>query len=94
MIEQLAASDLSVSDLAAPFDMALPSFMKHIRILEDAGLIVTEKTGRRRMCQLQSENLQAAEGWVQAQRDRWASRMNNLDNLLNELQRSEDHDPK
>jgi len=75
-----------VSELAEPFDMALPSFMKHVRVLEDTGLILSSKSGRIRTCTLDRQNLAAAERWFAEQRALWASRYDNLDNLLEKLQ--------
>jgi DNA-binding transcriptional ArsR family regulator len=75
-----------VSELAEPFDMALPSFMKHVRVLEDTGLILSSKSGRTRTCTLDRKNLAAAERWFAEQRAVWASRYDNLDNLLEKLQ--------
>jgi len=81
-----------VSELAEPFDMALPSFMKHVRVLEGTGLIRSRKIGRIRTCVLERKNLAAAERWFADQRAIWASRFDNLDNLLEELQGEEDRE--
>lgn len=74
-----------MSELAAPFHMALPSFMKHLGVLERSRLIVTKKAGRIRTCELERENLIAAERWFEEQRKYWQSRYGNLDGLLAEL---------
>lgn len=68
-----------------PFDMALPSFMKHIRVLEGAGLIVSKKVGRVRTCKLKPEKLALIERWFDDQRSIWESRHQNLDGLLKTL---------
>lgn len=65
--------------------MALPSFMKHVRVLEMTGLIRSSKSGRIRTCVLEQEKLDAAERWFADQRATWANRYRNLDNLLDEL---------
>lgn len=80
-----------MSELAEPFDMALPSFIKHVGVLEGTGLIRSEKTGRVRTCTLEHKNLAAAERWFGEQRAIWKSRYQNLDNLLETLN-GEDHD--
>ena len=59
MLESLAQGDRSVSELWGDTEMKLPSFMKHVRVLEDAGLVATEKSGRTRLCQLRPERLNA-----------------------------------
>lgn len=66
--------------------MALPSFMKHVRVLEETGLIRSNKSGRIRTCALERQRLAAAERWFEAQHAIWASRYQNLDNLLETLQ--------
>jgi DNA-binding transcriptional ArsR family regulator len=71
--------------MAAPFDMALPSFLKHLKVLEQANLIVSNKTGRVRTCELRRESLKAAERWFEDQRAVWESRYRNLDSLLTTL---------
>jgi DNA-binding transcriptional ArsR family regulator len=82
VVQRLGRGPANVSDLAKPFDMALPSFMKHISVLENAGLIKSRKEGRVRSCVLRPKTLSAAEKWIGEQREAWASRYDNLDNLL------------
>jgi len=74
-----------VSELALPFDMALPSFVKHIAVLERSRLISSRKQGRVRICSLELANLAAAEHWLNTLRARWADRFENLDTLLTKL---------
>ena len=90
VIQRLGEGPATVSELAEPFDMALPSFMKHVRVLEGTGLVRSRKLGRIRTCVLDRENLAAAERWFEEQRATWASRYRNLDNLLEELKGKED----
>ena len=85
VVQQLVAGPAPVKELAAPFDMALPSFMKHIGVLENAELIASRKKGRVRTCTLNPEKLAAAEKWFAEQRAMWASRYDNLDKLLTTL---------
>ncbi|HTJ94145.1 MAG TPA: metalloregulator ArsR/SmtB family transcription factor [Pararobbsia sp.] len=85
VIHRLGSGPATVSELAEPFDMALPSFMKHMRVLEDTGLVRSRKIGRTRTCSLERKKLAAAERWFADQRAMWASRYSNLDNLLEEL---------
>jgi DNA-binding transcriptional ArsR family regulator len=72
----------TIGELAAPFDMALPSFMKHITVLERSRLIVSRKIGRVRTCALDRENLIAAERWFGEQHLLWQTRYSKLDSLL------------
>ncbi len=68
----------TVSELAAPFGMALPSFMKHLAVLERSGLVTTRKTGRSRTCELVGSRLAEAEQWLAAQRAQWEARSDRL----------------
>ena len=85
VVQRLVAGPAPVKELAAPFEMALPSFMKHIGVLEQAGLIASHKQGRVRTCSLNPDSLAAAEQWFSDQRALWASRYDNLDTLLTAL---------
>lgn len=82
VIARLAEGPASVSDLAAPHGMALPSFLKHLRVLEAGGLIRTAKRGRVRTCRLDPATAAAAEDWLNHQRRLWASRLDRLDSFL------------
>ncbi|TQX86014.1 MULTISPECIES: metalloregulator ArsR/SmtB family transcription factor [unclassified Rhizobium] len=82
VIQRLTKGPATVSELAEPFDMALPSFVKHIAVLEESHLIVSRKQGRIRTCSLESGNFVAAERWFDDIRAQWESRYENLDNLL------------
>lgn len=90
VIQRLGQGPATVSELAEPFDMALPSFMKHMRVLEGVGLVRSEKSGRIRTCTLERKKLAAAERWFEKQHAIWASRYRNLDNLLEKLQGEDD----
>lgn len=82
VIQRLGRGRATVSELAEPFGMALPSFMKHLAVLERSRLIVSRKSGRVRTCELEIKNLAVAERWFDEQRTQWQSRYENLDNLL------------
>lgn len=87
VIARLSKGPASVSDLAAPFEMALPSFMKHIRFLEGSGLITTRKVGRVRTCEIERTQFTAAEGWLSEQRALWEGRADRLAQFVTRLQR-------
>jgi DNA-binding transcriptional ArsR family regulator len=74
----LGRGPASVSSLAAPFAMALPSFMKHVSVLERSGLIRSSKVGRVRTCELRPKTLSRAEQWIAGQRAVWEARTDRL----------------
>lgn len=78
VIHRLMSGPAAVKELAAPFDMGLPSFMKHLRVLEDSGLIGSEKVGRVRTCHVKAEQLATAESWLGEQRALWEGRADRL----------------
>jgi DNA-binding transcriptional ArsR family regulator len=82
VIESLALGDKAVGELAQPFDMALPSFMQHLKVLEEAGLIRTRKEGRTRQCHLEAGTLKSAEAWLNTQHRIWSTRLDQLDAYL------------
>ncbi|WP_020200654.1 MULTISPECIES: ArsR/SmtB family transcription factor [Cupriavidus] len=79
----------TVSALAAPFDMALPSFMKHLTVLERSGLIHTQKAGRTRTCELRPETLSMAEKWIAEQRAMWEARSDRMVRFVERLHQAE-----
>jgi DNA-binding transcriptional ArsR family regulator len=85
VVERLSRSSASVSELAKPFEMALPSFLQHLRILEECGLVHSTKTGRVRTYQLASKRLRLAEDWLARQRQLWERRLDQLDDYLLKL---------
>ena len=87
VIERLVSGPASVSDLHGPHDMALPSFLKHLRKLEDAGLVRSEKTGRIRMVHVEAAPLAEAEHWLSRQRRQWEGRLDRLQALAESLER-------
>ncbi|WP_165782265.1 ArsR/SmtB family transcription factor [Leptospira brenneri] len=82
VVERLSIGPASVSDLAAPFSMAMPSFMQHLEILESSQLIYTEKVGRVRTCYLNPNPFSVMESWLQVQKSLWETRLNQLDSFL------------
>lgn len=80
----------SVTELAAPFDIGLPAFLKHLKVLEDSALITSRKQGRVRTCEARFDSLERAERWFEDQRALWESRMHNLDELLETLKEQRD----
>jgi DNA-binding transcriptional ArsR family regulator len=90
IVMQLCAGEASVGDLARPFEMALPSLLKHIRILERSGLVSSEKTGRIRTCALQPQALAGLEVWLAAQREIWESRLDRLEIYVEKLKKEEE----
>jgi DNA-binding transcriptional ArsR family regulator len=74
-----------VTRLAEPFEMALPSFLQHLKVLEACGLVRSRKSGRIRTYRISPEPLKAAEGWMSEQRALWERRLDQLDRYLEEL---------
>jgi DNA-binding transcriptional ArsR family regulator len=85
VVERLSQGPTQTSALAAPFKMALPSFLQHLDVLQDCGLIRSTKKGRVRTYELAPAALKAAEDWMATQRALWERRLDQLDNFLNEL---------
>lgn len=82
VLGRLGTGPASVGELAAPFSMALPSFMKHIRYLENAGWIKTRKTGRVRTCTLERTSFDVVESWLSEQRSIWEGRTDRLERFV------------
>ena len=89
VLQRLGRGSASISELAEPFDMALPSFMKHIRLLEDSGWIQTRKEGRVRTCGIDRKSLAAAEAWLSAQRAVWEARTDRLEQFVTAARKKE-----
>tara|TARA_R110002073_G_scaffold330999_1_gene515346 strand:- start:114 stop:458 length:345 start_codon:yes stop_codon:yes gene_type:complete len=79
VIQTLSQGPATVSRLAAPFAMALPSFTQHLGVLERAGLIVSRREGRSRVCSLNPKAMQEAEDWLAASRREWEARLDRLE---------------
>ncbi len=89
VLEQLGRSDASITDLAEKFRMTLAGMMKHVGVLEQAGLVATEKVGRVRTCKLGARRLEEETAWLERHRQRWDSRFDELDKVVEELKRKE-----
>ena len=89
VLEQLARSDASITDLAGKFDMTLTGMKKHVGVLEQAGLVTTEKVGRVRTCRLGAHRLEAEMAWLEKHRQLWEARFDELDKVVEELKRKE-----
>jgi DNA-binding transcriptional ArsR family regulator len=82
ILERLARGPASISELARPSGMSLPGVMKHVRILEDARLVTTHKTGRKRECRLGPEPLDDATTWIETYRRGWGHRLDRLERYV------------
>ncbi|MGR9163956.1 ArsR/SmtB family transcription factor [Rhizobium leguminosarum] len=82
MIDRLGRGPASVTELAAPLAVALPTVMKHLQVLEESGLVLSEKSGRVRTYRLQQDALAAVERWVEQRKIRWTSTFDRLDQFL------------
>src|SRR4051812_29079696 len=89
VLEQLGRSDASITDLADKFHMTLTGMKKHVGVLEQAGLVTTEKVGRVRTCKLGPRRLEEEAAWLGRYRQLWDARFNELDKVVDELKRKE-----
>jgi DNA-binding transcriptional ArsR family regulator len=89
VLEQLGRADASITDLADKFHMTLTGMKKHVVVLEQAGLVTTEKVGRVRTCKLGPRRLEDETAWLEMYRQLWAARFDDLDDVLEELTRKE-----
>jgi DNA-binding transcriptional ArsR family regulator len=93
VIRRLGRGPTSVGELAREFPMTLPSFLKHVRMLESSGLIRTAKSGRVRTCVLNRERLALVDNWLAEQRGIWQDRTDRLENLVTESFVAEENEP-
>jgi DNA-binding transcriptional ArsR family regulator len=89
VLEQLGRTDASITDLAEKFHMTLTGMKKHVGVLEQAGLVMTEKVGRVRTCRLGPRRLQEEMAWIERYRQLWDSRFDELDKVVEELKQKE-----
>jgi DNA-binding transcriptional ArsR family regulator len=89
VVERLGQKPISVSDLAARYDMALPSFVEHMKVLEKSGLVRSRKVGRVRTYELVPNRLKLAENWLEKQRRFWEQRLDQLDEYLSKMKNGE-----
>jgi DNA-binding transcriptional ArsR family regulator len=87
ILERLGHADASITDLAKKFRMTLTGMKKHVGVLEQAGLVATEKVGRVRTCKLGSRRLEEEAAWLERHRQRWDARFDELDKIVEELKR-------
>lgn len=89
VLEQLLRADASITDLADRFHMSLTGMKKHVGVLEQAGLVTTEKIGRVRTCRLGPRQLEEEAAWIERYRQLWAARFDALDEVIEELKQQE-----
>jgi DNA-binding transcriptional ArsR family regulator len=89
ILEQLGRSEASITDLAGKFNMTLTGMKKHVGVLEQAGLVITQKVGRVRTCRLGPDRLQEATAWLERYRQLWAERFDELDRVIEDLKQRE-----
>ncbi len=92
ILERLGRRDASITDLADTFSMTLTGMKKHVGVLEEAGLVVTEKVGRIRTCRLGERRLDEEAGWIESYRRLWSARFDALDDVVEELKRKKHSD--
>jgi len=82
LVERLTAGPSTVSDLARPFDMTLAAIVQHLQVLEESGVVRTEKVGRVRTCRIEPRGLRLAEQWIAERRTLWERRLDRLGDFL------------
>src|ERR1700752_2622912 len=89
VLEQLGRGDAAITDLADKFHMTLTGMRKHVGVLEQAGLVTTEKVGRVRTCRLGPRRLEEETAWLERYRQLWEARFDELEKVVDELKRKE-----
>jgi DNA-binding transcriptional ArsR family regulator len=89
VLEKLSVGPATVSELAAPFDMKLPSFVQHLSVLEQSRLVKSKKHGRVRTYEIAPERFKVAEDWLSARRQMWEERLDRFDNYVKQLKEKE-----
>jgi DNA-binding transcriptional ArsR family regulator len=92
VLEQLESTEASITELADRFHMTLTGMKKHVGVLEQAGLVTTEKVGRVRTCRLGRLGLEEEAAWIEGRRKIWSARFDALDKVVEELKRKEKAD--
>jgi DNA-binding transcriptional ArsR family regulator len=92
VLEQLERSEASITELADKFHMTLTGMKKHVGVLEQAGLVTTEKVGRVRTCRLGARGLDEAAAWIEGRRQLWDARFDALDKVVEDLKRKDKAD--
>ncbi len=84
ILARLSAGEATVAELAAPFKVSAPAITRHMRVLEDAGLLTRRKEGRKRRCRLEAARLREAQEWIERHRQFWNDRLDALERYLKE----------
>lgn len=93
IVSRLCDGPKSVSELSEPFELALPSLLKHVRVLEESGLITSEKTGRVRTCRIEPHALRATEAWIHQHVSAWEDRLDRMEAHIERMTRKKpDHE--
>jgi DNA-binding transcriptional ArsR family regulator len=92
VLEQLGHAESSITDLAETFDMTLTGMRKHVGVLEEVGLVITEKVGRVRRCRIGARRLDEVAAWIDSYHQLWDVRFCELDKIVEELKRKENLD--
>lgn len=90
ILSQLASGEMTVKDLAAPFDISMPAISRHLKVLENAGLIERGRNAQWRPCRLNPAPLKDANAWIETYREFWTESFDRLDDYLKEIQESDD----
>lgn len=85
ILQRLARRDCTVSELAEPFDVSLPAISRHLKVLQDSGLVVQDKQGRERRCLFNPEPLLAVKAWLQTQESYWERQLASLESYISKL---------
>jgi DNA-binding transcriptional ArsR family regulator len=93
VLEQLGREDASITDLADRFHMTITGMRKHVGVLEQAGLVVTEKVGRVRTCRIGARRLEEVTAWIDRYHELWDARFGELDQVIEELKEREKEQP-
>src|ERR1044072_8860925 len=89
VLEQLSVGPATVSELAAPFDMKLPSFVQHLSVLEESRLVTSKKRGSVRTYEIAPERVEVVEDWLTARRQLWEARLDRFDEYVKQLKKKE-----
>lgn len=87
IVSRLCEGPKSVSELSEPFELALPSLLKHVRVLEQSGLVSSEKIGRVRTCKIEAQALQATEAWIHQHIAEWEKRLDRMEVHIERMKR-------
>lgn len=94
ILARLAKGEATVNELVVPFAISQPAVSQHLKVLEQAGLIVRRVEGTKRPCSLNKEGMQAVEAWMSQQRATWESRLDRMEGYVNQLKQKEPRDAK